>query len=282
MRLFSLLLILLAGCVANNGLGSYSESNDNIFNLSRVDVGMTEKEVLQIMRHPYSQRSFEHRGSTYDVWFYVTRPSAIDQSRLLPQNLTPLTFKDGILIGWGYEYYNYLLKQEKIEQGIEKRSQQKEPPKEEEPGLEKVLQEIPKDKQPSKEAPPEKNAPAAAPSRKAAPKGDKQKEEKKTAPPSQSAPESSPYGPIPLQAPVQPTPSQPPPPSQPQSSIPPRLSFLSMCSRSSTPRVEDPPDQDQESAPTQDRKSSPKQEPLLDEEGDEMIEEENEQDFNFW
>ena len=31
---------------------------------------------------------------------------------MVPQNLTPLTFKNGVLVGKGYDYYNYLVLQE--------------------------------------------------------------------------------------------------------------------------------------------------------------------------
>lgn len=109
-------LILLSGCISSRNMSLSTEawSEDNTNNLSRIYVGMSEEQVLKIMRHPYSQRTFKHNGDVYDVWFYVTRMTAMDQSRMVPQNLTPLTFKNGVLIGWGFSHYNYLLKQEAI------------------------------------------------------------------------------------------------------------------------------------------------------------------------
>lgn len=102
-------LLLLSGCIANNGLGSLAESQDNIWGLSRLCVGMTESQVLQIMRYPYSKKTLECDGNSYNFWFYVTRPVGLDQSRLVRQNLTPLAFENGVLLGWGHDFYRYIL-----------------------------------------------------------------------------------------------------------------------------------------------------------------------------
>ena len=84
-------------------------SQDNIWGMSRLCIGMDEAQVLQVMNHPYSKKTIEHGEHVYHVWFYVTRPSSLAQSRMLPQNLTPLTFCKGVLQGWGTDYYHFLL-----------------------------------------------------------------------------------------------------------------------------------------------------------------------------
>lgn len=103
-------LILLTGCMSNDGLRTMSMSQDNIWNLSRLCIGMNESQVLQIMHYPYSKKTIETTTEMYQIWFYVTKPSGLGQSRLVRQNLTPLTFENGILKGWGYEFYQYTLK----------------------------------------------------------------------------------------------------------------------------------------------------------------------------
>lgn len=101
---------------------------------------MQKGEVMQIMRHPYAQETFQLSGNCYEVWFYVTRETGLGQSRMVPQNLTPLTFKDGTLVGWGFDYYNHLVRKEKEEaQGIQTEPQ-REKPAQEDKGLEKALQ----------------------------------------------------------------------------------------------------------------------------------------------
>jgi outer membrane protein assembly factor BamE (lipoprotein component of BamABCDE complex) len=118
--LFSL---FLTGCMVSNGLQYEAESETNLYHLARVRKGMDEKQVLQIMHKPYSYESFEFDGDVYDVWFYVTRPTGLDQTRMVPQNLTPLTFKNGILVGNGYNWYYYAMKGQ-----AEEAAEQIEPP----------------------------------------------------------------------------------------------------------------------------------------------------------
>jgi len=105
---FLLAFSIFSGCVANNGLNDSAAAEINIVNLSRLQKGMTQAEVLKIMRHPYDDAVFQMDGDTYDVWFYVTEPRVLGQSRMMPTNVKPLTFKNGILIGWGYRHYEYL------------------------------------------------------------------------------------------------------------------------------------------------------------------------------
>ena len=110
-----LLLFSVVGCMANNGLTSEAMSAENISNLSRISVGMDQSRILKIMRQPYFHETYIVGKDIYDVWFYVTRTTVLGQSRMVPLNLTPLTFKNGSLIGWGYSHYNALFKQKKQE-----------------------------------------------------------------------------------------------------------------------------------------------------------------------
>lgn len=94
MKPYAYLLSLgLAGCMANNCLEYDSVAQNNLYHVARTRKGMTEREVLAIMHKPYSYESFEVGDDVYDVWFYVTRTTGLGQTRMVPQNLTPLTFK---------------------------------------------------------------------------------------------------------------------------------------------------------------------------------------------
>ena len=154
-RFFALVFLLSWGCVANDGLGSTASSETNIFHLSKLSLGMNQREVLQIMRPPYKQETFPLEEATYDVWFYVTRPTVLGQSRMVPQNLTPLTFKNGKLVGWGFAYYNYLVKKEGEEGSLKSAPVEK---KEENEELEKILQ-TPPSSTPAPASPVKKQAP---------------------------------------------------------------------------------------------------------------------------
>ncbi len=109
---FMLSSLILAGCVASNGLQYEAMSETNWYHLARVRKGMSEKEVLFIMHKPYSYETFQVDEDIYDVWFYVTRMTGLDQTRMVPQNLTPLTFKNGVLVGTGYPWYYYAMKEQ--------------------------------------------------------------------------------------------------------------------------------------------------------------------------
>lgn len=110
--LFFFVAISFAGCVANNSLQYDAVAQTNVYRIARVRKGMSEKEVLQIMHKPYKYESFEVDEDIYDVWFYVTKPTGLDQTRMVPQNLTPLTFKNGVLVGTGYSWYYFAMKEQ--------------------------------------------------------------------------------------------------------------------------------------------------------------------------
>jgi hypothetical protein len=98
--------------MTSNSLEYLAVSDKNVRHLSHIEKGMSEREVMVIMHKPYRYEVFEFGQDVYDVWFYVTKTTILDQTRMVPQNLTPLTFKNGILVGKGYDYYNYLVKME--------------------------------------------------------------------------------------------------------------------------------------------------------------------------
>ena len=103
--------ICLAGCMTNKGLETDAVADNNRYHLSKVRKGMYEAQVLSIMRQPYKYESFELGEDIYDVWFYVTNPTVLGQSRMVAQNLTPLSFKNGVLVGTGYDYYYYVTRE---------------------------------------------------------------------------------------------------------------------------------------------------------------------------
>lgn len=102
--------LFLCGCMSNQGLQTLASSEANVWNFSRISEGMTQAQVMRIMRKPYDYKTIEVCGEAcldiYDIWFYVIRPTVLGQSRLVHQNLTPVVFKNGILLGWGYHIYD--------------------------------------------------------------------------------------------------------------------------------------------------------------------------------
>lgn len=99
-------LSLSLSCMSNQGLETEARATDNIYRLHYVEKGMSELEVRNRMGDPYDKESYVIEEDRYDTWFYITKPTVLGQSRMVPQNLTPLTFLNGSLVGWGYPYYN--------------------------------------------------------------------------------------------------------------------------------------------------------------------------------
>lgn len=107
-----LLLGLTTGCLVSNALEYDAVVTNNLYHLARLRKGMTERQVIFIMRQPYSYETYQFDEDIYDVWFYVTQTTVLDQTRMVPQNLTPLSFKNGILVGTGYDYYYFITRED--------------------------------------------------------------------------------------------------------------------------------------------------------------------------
>jgi hypothetical protein len=71
---------------------------------------MNEEEVYRIMRAPRYVDQIVLEDGCYDIWFYVTRGTVLDQSQLVQKNLTPVVFQDGFFVATGYDYYKSLIK----------------------------------------------------------------------------------------------------------------------------------------------------------------------------
>lgn len=280
------------GCIGNDSLGSAASAQKNIENLARISLGMSDREVFQIMRHPYRSELFELDGDRYEVWFYMTRLTLMDQSEPVHTNLTPLIFKNGTLQGRGYPYYNKIMKQEAI--AAEPNG---EIPVKEDPDLEKALTPPPGSKpaQPSKQVPlpPEppakpkaKPKPAAkpkpqAPSTQNPPSSPSGQSAKPSAqPPQQSAPAAQPgKQPQATQppAPVQPHPTQPGSSTSGQSNV-----SMSKSSAKGPPSEEVAPTEDNPTPPPPPKPEKPKSNVPLTEEDEKMLQEEQEENFDFW
>lgn len=123
------LLMVLAGC-ATVSLQDVTAVNRQ--NLLRLSIGMSKNEVLNVMgtetktakvvlhqygnwaetpvenmkiNNPYRSEILQSKDKTFEVLYYVTdvRKSDINTS---DDELTPLVFDNGKLIGWGWSFLN--------------------------------------------------------------------------------------------------------------------------------------------------------------------------------
>lgn len=115
-KIFVALLLLLTGCSS-----FYLDTSDllrerNTANLAKLAVGQSREVVMEIMGTQPSKSLFmwidnPHRRETltgrdgrhYEVLYYYTELKQRDD-RITDDELTPLVFLDGKLIGWGYPF----------------------------------------------------------------------------------------------------------------------------------------------------------------------------------
>lgn len=124
----SMLFVLVAGCTSS--LDRVRTANRR--NLLKLSVGMTKKQALAIMGNksgggrfgeptvnsPYKSEILQGEEKTFEVLYYYTDiKSAIyaaNPAVVTDDELTPLVFDDGKLIGWGASFLDSNIKKYKI------------------------------------------------------------------------------------------------------------------------------------------------------------------------
>lgn len=104
---------LLVGCAST--ISEFAHQNRG--NLLKLSIGMSKNQVVEIMgsgsavtpdgpvSNPFKVEAFQDRGgATYEIYYYVTEPNRRFQPLRIRQ-ATPLVFKDGILAGWGNDFF---------------------------------------------------------------------------------------------------------------------------------------------------------------------------------
>jgi outer membrane protein assembly factor BamE (lipoprotein component of BamABCDE complex) len=108
-RVSVLVLCCLIGCLNNDSLETSSVAENNRYRLRQLCVGMREEEVFARMGVPVKQEQVEIGDDDYDIWFYVTRGTVLDQEAYTHRNLTPIIFKNDKMIGSGYTLYDRVM-----------------------------------------------------------------------------------------------------------------------------------------------------------------------------
>lgn len=116
------LSVLLVGC--SSSLNQFG--NENRKNLMKLSIGMSKQEVMEIMgdktatgkpgpqnisliapsmsvSNPYKVEILKGKEKTFEVLYYYT-DVAWDDYHVEHDELTPLVFDDGKLIGWGWSF----------------------------------------------------------------------------------------------------------------------------------------------------------------------------------
>jgi outer membrane protein assembly factor BamE (lipoprotein component of BamABCDE complex) len=100
------LLLSCAGSPARTGW----EAEQNRANLLKLNLGMTKDQVLTVMGPPYKTEMYQVGEKPTEFWLYLTEGKSVSDRKLSDSNFTPLAFENGILKGWGRNYYDNELK----------------------------------------------------------------------------------------------------------------------------------------------------------------------------
>ena len=104
--------ILVSGCATYSGFIARNREN-----LMKLSIGMNKQEVLNIMgtnservdfgtfkvTNPYRSEIMQGKDKTFEILYYYTDCKALDGA-ITDDELTPLVFDNGKLIGWGNSF----------------------------------------------------------------------------------------------------------------------------------------------------------------------------------
>ena len=99
-------VFLFIGCTS--GLDAYrmvNKNNANIVNLEKSKIGMTKTEVLTLMGTADKSETFERKGVTVEILYYLSSGSYSPDRGWQDIGSTPVVFEAGILKGWR-KYYD--------------------------------------------------------------------------------------------------------------------------------------------------------------------------------
>lgn len=106
------LVMLVSGCATLDSIRT-----ENRQNLLKLSIGMSKQEVMNIMggksthdyganttiNNPYRSEILQGKDKTFEVWYYYTDMKKWDDA-ITDDELTPLVFDNGKLIGWGQSF----------------------------------------------------------------------------------------------------------------------------------------------------------------------------------
>ena len=106
------LAVLISGCASMSGVRTMNR--ENLFKLS---IGMAKQEALNVMgaksfetytdgriNNPYRSETLSNKeGKVFEVLYYYTDIKRADDA-ITDDELTPLIFDNGRLIGWGWGF----------------------------------------------------------------------------------------------------------------------------------------------------------------------------------
>ena len=115
--LLLVLVLFLAGCATLPEIRAKNREG-----LLKLSLGMTKEQVLNLMgtktikvydnwgnlveviNNPYKTETLKGKDKTFEVWYYYTEIKKADGA-ISDDELTPIIFDEGKLIGWGWSFF---------------------------------------------------------------------------------------------------------------------------------------------------------------------------------
>lgn len=123
--LFKTTKLLLLATITVSYIGCASVQNvrnDNRENVNKLAYGISKQKVLEIMgnetantfmagkiSNPYRTEMYKYDGKIIEILFYFTDIKKADNA-ITDDELTPIVIIDGKVDGWGWMYWNSLVK----------------------------------------------------------------------------------------------------------------------------------------------------------------------------
>jgi len=96
--------VLVVGC-AGSPVRTEGDAERNRSALLHLSIAQTKDQVLQAMGKPYKTEMYVLEGKQTEFWLYLTEAGVGDDS-----HFTPLAFENGLLQGWGRNFYDTTLR----------------------------------------------------------------------------------------------------------------------------------------------------------------------------
>lgn len=100
--LFFITIFFVSGCAITKNIEAYR--NRDI--LSSMQIGMPQEQVTQLMGKPWKTEAFLENEKAHTILYYVTQ--RIPDGTTTDEEMTPVVFREGFLIGWGRSFFSDL------------------------------------------------------------------------------------------------------------------------------------------------------------------------------
>ena len=107
----AIVAISILGC-AGSPMQTGWKAEENRNSMLKLNINMSKEQVLETMGNPRKTEAYLIEKRNIEFWFYLTEGLTVGNKAggIKDEHLTPLSFENGKLIGWGRNFYDRTLK----------------------------------------------------------------------------------------------------------------------------------------------------------------------------